>query len=96
MTPIYSHHHVIPSKCALIFYLWRVRVQSFPRMGGGVGSGGGRVSECGRGRVARLGAIVLHQHTGAKSVHLTDSQIYAIVYLRLGEEANRERYAIVL
>ena len=54
------------------------------------------VSGCWRGRVARLGAIVLHQHTGAKSVHLTDSQIYAIVYLRLGEEANRERYAIDL
>ena len=41
-------------------------------------------------------AIVLHQHTGVKSVHLTYSEIYAIMYLRLGEEANRERYAIVL
>ena len=63
---------------------------------GGVWGVGSMVSGCWRGRVARLGAIVLHQHTGAKSVHLTDSEIYAIMNLRLGEEANRERYAIVI
>ena len=63
----------------------------------GVGWGlGGVANGCVRGWVARLGAIVLHQHTGVKSVRLTDSEIYAIMYLWLGEEANRERYAIVL
>ena len=49
---------------------------------------------------ARMGStvwvIVLHQHTGVKLVHLTRFKIYAIMNLWLGEEANRERYAIVL
>ena len=31
-------------------------------------------------------AIVLHQHMGVESVHLTHSKIYAIIYLRLDEE----------
>ena len=54
-----------------------------------MGSGGGVDGECGAGAdvcVARTGWFVLPKHTGAKLVHLTDSKIYAIMYLRLDEE----------
>ena len=61
-----------------------------------MGAWGGGANGCVRRLVARLGAIVLHQPTGVKMVHLTRFKIYAIMNLRLGEEANRERYAIVL